>query len=132
MATSFFGLALLRPEYVGDSFTEDLIPKDKSVETLADYVLSTYIVLYRRQCFVSTLCIPSTARRTNNGPEAFHSHYNKQFYASHPSMFVFLDNIKIRTTTYIKLRSTNTDAVKRRHNSEKETVVLEKYRKFER
>ena len=33
---------------------------------------------------------------------------------------------------YIKLCSTSTDAVRSRHNSEKETVVLEKYRKFER
>jgi hypothetical protein len=25
--------------------------------------------------------IPSTARRTNNGPETFHAHYNEQLYA---------------------------------------------------
>jgi hypothetical protein len=37
-----------------------------------------------------------------------------------------------QTTTYIKLRSTSTDAFRSRHNSEKETVVLEKYRKLER
>ena len=77
--------------------------------------------------------IPSTARRTNNGPEEFHAHYNEQFYVSHPSMFVFLDNIiKIQATTYIKFRSTSTDAVRSRHNSEKETFVLEKNRKFGR
>jgi len=40
--------------------------------------------------------------------------------------------IKIQATTYIKLRSTSTNAVRSRHNSEKETIVLEKYRKFER
>jgi hypothetical protein len=51
----------------------------------------------------------------------------------HPSMFVFLDSIiKIQATTYIKSHSTSTDAVRSRHNSEKETVVLEKHRKFER
>ena len=33
------------------------------------------------------------ARRTNNGPEAFHAHYNEQFYVTHPSMLVFLVNI---------------------------------------
>jgi hypothetical protein len=48
-------------------------------------------------------------------------------------MFVFLDNIiKIQASTYIKLYSKSTDAVRSRHNSEKETFVLEKYRKFER
>ena len=48
-------------------------------------------------------------------------------------MFVFLDNIiKIQATTYIKLHSTSTDTVRSRHNPEKETFVLEKYRKFER
>jgi len=50
------------------------------------------------------------------------------------SMFIFLDNIiKFQATTYIKFRSTSTtDTVRSRHYSEKETVVLEKYRKFER
>ena len=42
------------------------------------------------------------------------------------SIFVFLDNIiKIQATTYIKLRSTSTDTIRSRHNSENETVVLE-------
>jgi hypothetical protein len=56
-----------------------------------------------------------------------------KFFASHPSVFVFFDNIiKIQATTYIKLCSTSTDAVRSRHNSEKETFVLENYKKFER
>ena len=80
----FFGLAFLRPEDVGDSFAEDLIPfpdmpNDKRVETFADYVLSTYIedsALFPPSVWAE---IPSTARRTNNGPEAFHAHYNEVF-----------------------------------------------------
>ena len=40
--------------------------------------------------------------------------------------------IKIQATTHIKFRSTSTDAVRSRHNSEKETFVLEKYRKLGR
>jgi len=106
---------------------------DKRVETFADYVLSTYIE--DNASFPPSVWaeIPSTARRTNNGPEAFHAHYNEQFYASYPSMFVFLDNIiKIQATIYIKLRSTSTGAVRSRHNSEKETFMFEKYRKLER
>ena len=46
MVTQLFGLAFLKPEDVGDSFAEDLIPdmpSDTKVEKFADYVLSTYI-----------------------------------------------------------------------------------------
>ena len=55
------------------------MPNDKRVETFADYVLSTYIedsALFPPSVWAE---IPSTARRTNNGPEAFHAHYNEVF-----------------------------------------------------
>lgn len=130
----FFGLAFLSPEEVADCFAEDLIhdmPKDKKVEAFADYVLSTYVddnALFPPTVWAET---PTTARRTNNGPEAFHRHYNDQFYSSHPSMFVFIDNIiKLQATTYIKLRSTNGTAVRSRHNSEKESFAVETYQKY--
>jgi len=72
--------------------------------------------------------IPTTARHTNNRPEAFQKHYNEQFYESHPSMFVLLDNIaKLQVTAYIKLRSANAVAVRSSHNSKKETFPIEKY-----
>ena len=55
-------------------------------------------------------------------------HYNEQFYESHPSMFVLLDNIaKLQVTAYIKLRSANAVAVRSSHNSKKETFPIEKY-----
>ena len=37
--------------------------------------------------------IHSIARRTNNGPEALHAHYNEQCYVTHSFMLIFLDNI---------------------------------------
>jgi hypothetical protein len=43
---TFFGLAFLNPEDVGDSFAVDLIPdmpSDNKVQDFADYVLSTYV-----------------------------------------------------------------------------------------
>jgi hypothetical protein len=43
---TFFGLAFLNPEDVGDSFAVDLIPdmpSDNKVQVFADYVLSTYV-----------------------------------------------------------------------------------------
>ena len=70
--------------------------------------------------------IPSNSRRTNNGPDAFHFHYNEQFYSSHPSMFVFLDNFtKIQATTSIKIRNFSSKAVRSRHDSEKENFAME-------
>jgi hypothetical protein len=33
----------------------------------------------------------STAKRINNGPECFHSHFNDQFYSAHPCIYVFID-----------------------------------------
>jgi hypothetical protein len=102
----FFGLAFLNPEDVGDNFAEDLIPgmpSDNKVQNFADYVLSTYVddnAMFPPSVWAE---IPSNSRRTNNGPEAFHSHYNEQLYSSHPSTFVFLNTLtKIQPTTYIK------------------------------
>ena len=92
----FFGLA----------FAEDLIPdmpSDNKVQDFADYVLSTYVddsAMFPPSVWAE---IPSNSRRTNNGPEAFHSHYSEQLYSSHPSTFVFLNTLtKIQPTTYIK------------------------------
>jgi hypothetical protein len=34
----------------------------------------------------------STAKRTNNGPESFHSRFNDQFYSAHPCIFTALKN----------------------------------------
>jgi hypothetical protein len=99
----FFGLAFLNPEDVGDNFAEDLIPgmpSDNKVQNFADYVLSTYVddnAMFPPSVWAE---IPSNSRRTNNGPEAFHSHYNEQLYSSHPSTFVFLNTLtKIQPTT---------------------------------
>ena len=48
-------------------------------------------------------------------------------------MFVFLDQmVKIQATTYIKIRSTSSAAVRSRHNSEKESVAIEKLQKYAR
>jgi hypothetical protein len=42
-------------------------------------------------------------------------------------MFVFLDTLtKIQATTYIKIRSTSSEAVRSRHDSEKENFAMEK------
>ena len=61
------------------------------------------------QCFRLAILwsqVPSDSKRTNNGPESFHAHYNEQFCSSHPTIYLFIDNIiKFQTTAYIKMRS---------------------------
>ena len=133
---TFFGLAFLNPEDVGDSFAVDLIPdmpSDNKVQDFADYVLSTYVDDNARYPPSVWAEIPSNSRRTNNGPEAFNSHYNEQFYSSHPSTFVFLDTLsltKIQPTTYIKIRSTSSEAARSRHDYEKGNFAMKKYQKL--
>jgi hypothetical protein len=87
------------------------MPSDNKVQDFADYVVSTYVddnAMFPPSVWAE---IPSKSRRTNNGPEAFHSHYNEQFYYSHPTTFVFLDTLtKIQATTSIKIRSTSSEA----------------------
>ena len=50
---------------------------------------------------------PSHAKRTNNGPAFFHAQFNEQFYCSHPSIYVFIDNVlELQSArNYIKIRN---------------------------
>ena len=107
------------------------MPNNRTVEQFSDYVLSTYIddtALFPPSIWAE---VPSFVRRTNNGPEAFHAHYNEQFYKAHPSMSVFMDTLeKIQATTYVKLRSTSAPAVRTRKDVEKENFLIDKYNQF--
>jgi hypothetical protein len=68
----------------------------------------------------------STAKRTNNGPESFHSHFNDQFYSAHPCIYVLIGVLKqIQTTTYIKIRGLDNPATVRRTEKEKLAFSLE-------
>ena len=105
---SFFGLAFQDPSDVEDCFGDDImrvLPEDPRCTSFADYILENYIVPDSR--FLPTLwsSLPSlNAKRTTNGAESLHTHYNEQFYAPHPTIFIFLDVLsKIQTTTYVKV-----------------------------
>ena len=43
--------------------------------------------------------ISSEEKRTNNGTESFHAHFNGQFYASHPTIFIF-NELYLAVTTF--------------------------------
>jgi len=73
----------------------------------------------------------NNAKRTNNGTESFHSHYNGQFYARHPNIFFFLDVIRnIQSTTYVKLRSLDTQALVRRSEADKVKFSTDQFEKY--
>ena len=76
----FFGLPFLPPEQVADAFAEDIMsdaPDSDKCSAFADYAVETYIsdhVRYSPHLWASSPNMDT--KRTNNGPEAFHSHFN--------------------------------------------------------
>jgi hypothetical protein len=96
-------------------------PEDDKCSISADYVLDTYIL--ETSSFPPSMWASVPDRkcpRTNNGPESFHAHFNAQFYARHPNIFIFIDVLKhIQMSTYIKIRSLDTQALQRRTEVEK-------------
>ena len=62
------------------------------------------------------LQVPSDSKRANNGPESFHPHYNEQLYSSHPSIYVFIDNI-------IKFQSTKCPPQSRLEKEKEKSLV---------
>ena len=70
------------------------------------------------------------AMRTINGPGSFHAHLNEQFYACHPSIFVFVDVLlQLQTTSYIKTRTLSIKAAVRKNEKDKMDFVVEQYTK---
>ncbi|XP_071173818.1 uncharacterized protein [Mytilus edulis] len=129
-----FGIAFLAPDEVADCFVEDfmaVVPNDKPCIEFADYLTDTYITdesLFPPHLWAE---VPSSLKRTNNGPESFHAHYNEQFYHSHPSIYIFLDTIiKLQSVTYIKIRSLNIDAPQSRTEKEKEQNLRDLHSKY--
>ena len=126
-----FGLPFLDPDQVSESFAYDLmaeIPDDTRCEAFADYLTDTYIDENAK--FVSSLWaeIPSDHRRTTNGPEAFHRHFNGQFYVSHPAIFVFVDVLLgIQATTYIQIRNINEPHPTTKAEKDKLRQILQLY-----
>jgi hypothetical protein len=65
------------------------------------------------------------------GLEAFHSHFNRQFYSTHLSIFTFIDVItKIQTTTYVKMRCLNVDAALRKPEKERISFLLRQFEMY--
>lgn len=102
----FFGLAFLPPEQVDDSFVElmSIAPTDN--HTFTDYILENYI--NKESQFPPNIWAetPINNTRTTNGPEAFHKHFNAQFYHPHPNIHHVVDVLtNIQAETALKINS---------------------------
>ena len=90
---SFLGLPFLDASDIEDCFVEDLMsdmPADPRCSLFADYILKNYMASNSK--FTPNLWaqLPTLdSKRTTNAAESFHAHYNKQFYAAHPTIFRF-------------------------------------------
>jgi len=110
-------LPFLRPEEVGECFSQDLMaiqPNDKQIKTFCDYVLDNYIspdVTFPPDIWSE---FAATAVRTTNSCvsqlstcESYHAVLNRRFYSPHPDIFNFVDELlQIQSETNIELRST--------------------------
>ncbi|XP_022160431.1 uncharacterized protein LOC111026623 [Myzus persicae] len=85
----FFALGFLPSEDVEDAFTYLIENSPTDNFEFTDYILNNYISSDAVFPPILWATEPSTEARTTNGPESFHSHYNSQFYTSHPSIHQF-------------------------------------------
>ena len=114
------------------NFVEDvmsLAPTDSNFcHQFSDYILETYISSTAK----FRPAVPcAELKRTTNGLEFFHSHFNQQFYSAPPTIFAFVDVIlKLQTTTYVKIRSLDLPANTRKNDQEKIDFLLDQYRQY--
>ena len=72
--------------------------------------------------------VPSDYKRTDNGPESFHAHFNEQFYKGHPVIYTFLDVLQeVQTTNYINIRHMNLHAPVSKAKKERNKITRKLY-----
>ena len=105
----FFGLSFLPHQEIGEAFTElyENAPESEEAIIFADYIVENYIdeneASFKPNIWASK---PSDVPKTTNGCEAFHKHFNAQFYHIKPTIFTFIDILKgIQCETYLKIAS---------------------------
>jgi len=135
MAHYVLWIPFLPTNEVEDCFVEDVMcvaPTDSKCHQFSDYIRETYIsstAKFRPGMWSAVPC--AELKRTTNGPESFHSHFNQKFYLTHPTIFAFVDVIlKLQTTTYVKIRSLDLPANTRKNDQEKIYFLLDQYRQY--
>ncbi|KAE9521590.1 hypothetical protein AGLY_018020 [Aphis glycines] len=95
--TYIFGFPFLHPEEVGDVFAIDLgelKPENDKLTEFSDYLVDNYID--EDSSFPPKIWaeMTSSAQRSTNACESFHSKYNSNFSSTHPHIYKFLDVLK--------------------------------------
>jgi len=67
---------------------------------------------------------PSTEARMTNGPEYFHSHYNAQFYTSHPSIHQVIHIFLDQSETYLKIYSIKQQNINKPRKEQEENIAF--------
>ena len=87
-------------------------------EKFADYLVDNYVTVDSKFPPKRWACAPSEDKRTHNGTESFHAHFNDVLR-------------KVQAATYIKMRSIDNQAPIRRIEKDKICFLMEQYGKFQ-
>ncbi|KAL8563021.1 hypothetical protein ACOMHN_067631 [Nucella lapillus] len=118
----------LGEEEVGDFFAFHMMPEcpdGPGFESFADYVCQTYIDGPFPPAMWASRDL--TRKKTTNACERFHREFGDMFYAPHPSIFAFMDKLKLQQSkTYMKIRAANSGVLAlTRRDVEKQNTLLE-------
>nr|XP_018906154.1 PREDICTED: uncharacterized protein LOC109036407 [Bemisia tabaci] len=113
----FFGLPYLPPTEIEAGFVDLLsIAPPQVPSDFSDYVLETYIdeaALFPPSMWAGP---PSDGPRTTNGPESFHSNYNKNFYhrpSIHSVTQVLLETQALTMTKINSIKKQSTNVIRK-------------------
>ena len=126
-----FGLPLLEPDMVYKCPRHYFVPNAPSDRNVKKYL--QYLV--KRYCSPTATFPPamwaemsSSVGRTTNACEAFHWHFNAQFYSPQPNIFVFLTVLSdVQTDTELLIRTASRqEKIPRKRASQKIDYVEKK------
>lgn len=102
------------------------MPNDERVTKFCDYIVENYI---DEECdFPPNMwaCTTDSMCRTTNACESFHSNFNSNFYAAHPSTFNFINILlQFQSATYIKINSANRSVRKLKSATRKKQISIQ-------
>ena len=102
----FFGLPFLPYSEVYDAFTMLVSDVPSTDLTFPDFIYDNYIREHASFPPNIWAAKPTEDPRTTNGAEAFHSHFNAQFYSPHPNIHKVIDVLlSLQAETKLKLIS---------------------------
>jgi len=130
-----FGLVFLKPNDVEDFYFFELYeikPQNTNLEKFSDYLLNTYLT--NESKFPPHIWASASAalNKTTNACESFHAHFNNSMYQTHPSIFIFIQELlNVQAETYVKCNSVS--SIHRSRNlaiKKKQEFIEDKIKKY--